>query len=189
MPLQSAFFETDPVTCARNLIGCELTCDHCAGIIVETEAYAVENDPACHTFHRPSAREFVARHPPGTAYVYLNYGMYWLANVLVKSNDQALGFVLIRALQPTRGIDLMRKRRRKEPITELCSGPGKLTIALNINDRDHGSSFTTGTRLAINQLNKPNTILTGPRIGISKAKDLPWRFGLATSPHLSQPFL
>src|SRR3989442_1494671 len=100
--LPRAFFQQDPLTCARELIGCELVWNECAGIVVETEAYAALDDEACHTFMRPSAREFVARHEPGAAYVYLNYGMHWLLNVLVKNGAQE-GFVLFRALHPTRG--------------------------------------------------------------------------------------
>ena len=91
-----------PLECARALIGCELSWNDCAGLIVETEAYAVINDEACHTFSRPSTRAFVERHPAGTAYVYLNYGVHWLLNVLVKGGPED-GIILIRALEPTRG--------------------------------------------------------------------------------------
>src|SRR5688500_4492842 len=108
--LGRGFFQRDPITCARELIGCELVWNDCSGIIVETEAYAALGDEACHTFARPSARAFVAHHKPGAAYVYFNYGMYWLFNVLVKGGTED-GFVLIRALEPVRGIDLMQQRR------------------------------------------------------------------------------
>ncbi|MDP9291506.1 MAG: DNA-3-methyladenine glycosylase, partial [Verrucomicrobiota bacterium] len=129
--LRRSFFERDPVACASELIGCELEWDGCAGVIVETEAYSTIDDEACHTFMRPSAREFVAQHKAGTAYVYLNYGMHWLLNALVKNGDED-GFVLIRALEPKRGIDEMKKRRSLENLTRLCSGPGKLTQALAV---------------------------------------------------------
>ena len=127
MMIDRSFFQRDPVTCARELVGCELRWKQCAGIVVETEAYAAVNDEACHTFARPSAREFIARHRAGTAYVYLNYGMYWLLNVLVKGGAKD-GFVLIRALEPTLGLDVMTQRRlahRKTRIVQphaLCSG-------------------------------------------------------------------
>ena len=102
-PLERSFFERDPVLCARELIGCTFGFGSTSGIIVETEAYTAEGDPACHTWKRPTAREFVASNPPGTAYVYLNYGMHWLFNFLVKGGERD-GFVLIRALEPAQGI-------------------------------------------------------------------------------------
>src|SRR5690606_12580853 len=101
--LSRDFFSRDPVQCARELIGAELIWDECRARIVETEAYAAEGDPACHTFSRPSARNFVESHPPGVAYVYLNYGVHWLFNILVKG-PKACGFVLFRALEPISGL-------------------------------------------------------------------------------------
>ena len=92
-PLARSFFERDPVLCARELIGCTLGLEGAFGVIVETEAYAAEGDPACHTWKRHGARDFVARNDPGTAYVYLNYGMHWLFNLLVKGGERD-GFVL-----------------------------------------------------------------------------------------------
>jgi DNA-3-methyladenine glycosylase len=129
--LPRTFFQRDPVTCARELIGCQLVWNSCAGIVVETEAYTATGDEASHTFVRPSARAFVAKHEAGAAYVYFNYGMYWLFNVLVKGGTGD-GFVLIRALQPTRGLPAMRQRRfpklaaaaKPKPPDSLCSGPG-----------------------------------------------------------------
>ncbi len=176
-----AFFQRDPVTCARELIGCELVWKSCAGIIVETEAYAALGDEACHTFARPSARAFIANHPPGAAYVYFNYGMYWLLNVLVKGGTED-GFVLIRAIEPTRGIPLMH-RRRFPPIADprpahyLCSGPGKLTIALGVDGRDHGRDLCGSRRIGF-RLAQPTCTrwVSDVRIGISKAAHLPWRF-------------
>src|SRR5579884_4467702 len=104
------FFQRDPVTCARELIGAELVWGECSGIVVETEAYAALNDEAAHTFTRPSARSFIERNQAGAAYVYWNYGMHWMLNVLVKG--EANGFVLIRALEPRRGVELMKKDRK-----------------------------------------------------------------------------
>ncbi len=175
------FFQRDPLTCARELIGCELVWNECAGIIVETEAYAAINDEACHTFARPSAREFIATHRAGAAYVYFNYGMYWLLNVLVKGGAED-GFVLFRAIEPTRGADLMRTRRlakRRSPLAHphgLCSGPGKLTIALGIDGRDHGRDLCAGGEVGFRRATQSLPVIADVRIGISKAAHLPWRF-------------
>lgn len=188
VPLVREFFQRDPLTCARELIGCKLLWRGCGGIIVETEAYSVQNDEACHTFRRPASRRFVNDHPPGTAYVYLNYGVHWLLNFLVKGGSEN-GFVLIRALDPTSGIPEMRKRRKTNTLTRLCSGPGKLTHALGIGGKEHGLDFLSGESLSILQYPPAAAIGQGPRIGISKATELPWRFVLSESPHLSAPLL
>src|SRR6266550_1260210 len=115
------FFRRDPLSCARELIGAELGWGECAGIIVEVEAYAALNDEAAHTFTRPTARAFIERNKPGAAYVYFNYGVHWMLNVLVKGEEN--GFVLIRALEPRRGIERMKKRRGLSDMKSLCSGP------------------------------------------------------------------
>jgi 3-methyladenine DNA glycosylase Mpg len=117
----------------RLMVGVELVWHGCSGIIVETEAYAVEGDPACHTASRPSAREFVKSRPPGAAYVYFNYGMYWLFNLLVKGGDRD-GLILIRALEPRKGVSNTCKAAAvARKFLELCSGPGKLAQALAID--------------------------------------------------------
>src|ERR1700726_541554 len=108
--IDRSFFKTDPLSCAQSLVGCELIWGGTAGRIVETEAYAEHGDQASHTFLRRGAREFVETHLPGTLYVYLNYGVHWLLNFLVKGGS-ANGFVLIRALEPTGGCNLMTRRR------------------------------------------------------------------------------
>src|ERR1700731_5492164 len=113
------FFRRDPLSCARELVGAELVWEQCAGIIVEVEAYAAVNDEAAHTFTRPSARAFIERNKPGTAYVYFNYGVHWILNVFVKGGRMN-GFVLIRALEPQGGVALMRRRRGIEDIRKLC---------------------------------------------------------------------
>lgn len=184
--LDPSFFEKHPVECARRLIGAEFRWDGCAGRIVETEAYAAEGDPACHTFFRPSARSFVEKKPPGTAYVYLNYGVHWLFNVLVRGAE-ASGFVLFRALEPTGGLLLMERRRCRKKAEELCSGPGRLTQALDISGEDHGAAFLGGKARGI-RLSAPSGVLSGPRIGISRGTDLPWRFGAPECRHLSRRF-
>ena len=104
--LRASFFKRDPIACARELIGAELIWDDCSGILVEAEAYAAIDDEAAHTFTRPSARSFIERNRAGAAYVYFNYGMHWMLNVLVKG--KANGFVLIRALEPRKGIERMK---------------------------------------------------------------------------------
>src|ERR1700682_3153234 len=134
--LRASYFRRDPLTCARELIGTELVWGRCSGIVVETEAYNATNDEAAHTFTRPSARAFIERNKAGAAYIYFNYGVHWMLNVLVKGGALD-GFVLIRALVPRRGISLMQKRRGVEDEKRLCSGPGKLTQALDITDRHH----------------------------------------------------
>ena len=180
-----SFFERDPLTCAAALIGCELVWDGCSGIIVETEAYSAKDDEACHTFARKGAREFVAAHKPGAAYVYLNYGIHWLLNVLVKGAGGAEGFVLIRALQPARGIAKMRRRRLQQNITALCSGPGKLSEALAVRGSDHGIDLCAGGGKGFLEPTRPVVVVSGMRIGISKAAHLPWRFLLKDSPFVS----
>ena len=176
LKLHSSFFEQDPVASAKNLVGKRLVHGRCSGIIVETEAYAAENDEAAHTFNRPSARKFITNHEAGSAYVYLNYGMYWLANVLIKGN-QGHGFVLIRAIRPEKGITTMQRRRATKDVKNLCSGPGKLTIALNINGDHHGQSFTKKTsKFWFEDTNEKIRIISDRRIGISRSKDLLWRF-------------
>lgn len=186
-----AFFQRDPLACARELIGCELVWNDCTGLVVETEAYAAVNDEACHTFLRPSARAFIATHQAGTAYVYLNYGMHWLLNVLVK-NGAADGFVLLRALEPTRGIELMRTRRRSKfktelPLPGLCSGPGKLAQALGVRGSDHGRDLCAGPNIGFATCLTNARTVADVRIGISKAAHLPWRFLLAGSEYVSVP--
>ena len=176
MQISSNFFDKDPVSAAKALVGKRLVCGECSGIVVETEAYAAENDKAAHTFTKPSARDFIKNHNAGTAYIYLNYGMYWLANVLIKGK-KGNGFILIRAIRPDKGIDLMIKRRGMKKIKDLCSGPGKLTIALNIGRDDHGKSFSENPKKFWFEETKEKTIVTSDkRIGISRSKSLPWRF-------------
>jgi len=183
--LPREFFQRDPLTVARELIGCELVCGECAGIIVETEAYAAEGDEACHTFFRPSTRAFIAAHEAGSAYIYFNYGMYWLLNALVKGGSMD-GFALIRAVEPRRGLDLMRERREKLAQRELCSGPGKLTQAFGITGAEHGDSLCGGDPIRLQQRREHAEVETCLRVGIRKSAHLPWRFLLKGSPLVSK---
>ncbi len=190
--IERTFFQRDPLTCARELIGCELVWKGCAGIVVETEAYAAVNDAACHTFARPSARAFVERHRAGAAYVYFNYGMYWLLNVLVKGGSED-GFVLFRAIEPVRGVAAMTRRRlahRKTKLAHprmLCSGPGKLAIALGVDGSDHGRDLCAAKMIGFRAPAQPVAVVEDVRIGISKAAHLPWRFLLRDSAYVSVP--
>ena len=176
------FFTQSPVECARGLVGCELVWGACSGIVVESEAYAAEGDPACHTFTRPSARAFVARHRAGTAYVYLNYGMHWMLNVLTKGEE--VGFVLIRAIEPRRGLRAIQKRRGDKKGRHLTGGPGRLAAALGVTGVHHGADFCSSPRRCF-VAGAPAKVIADGRIGISRAQDLPWRFSLADSPFVS----
>ena len=185
--LKEDFFSRHPLVCAADLIGCELRWDRCSGRIVETEAYAATGDEACHTFLRRGAQKFVDVHDAGTAYIYLNYGIHWLLNVLIKGEMD--GFVLIRALEPKEGVPLMQARRKLDEATKLCSGPGKLTQACAIPATFHGSSLCDDPRRAF--YGRPPGepvpgIISDVRIGISRAADLPWRFLAQGSRHLSK---
>ncbi|MBE2180101.1 MAG: DNA-3-methyladenine glycosylase [Chthoniobacterales bacterium] len=180
------FFTQPPVECARALVGCELVWGRCSGLVVECEAYAEHGDPACHTFSRPSAREFVARHRAGAAYVYFNYGMHWMLNVLVKGD--ANGFVLLRAIEPRRGLAAMMKRRGGRSGRELTGGPGRLAAALGVTGRDHGRDFCVSPGRCFLAGDRVE-VVADARIGISRAKELPWRFSMADSPFVSVPWL
>ncbi len=182
--IERAFFRRDPISCARDLIGCTLIWEECSGVIVETEAYSAVNDEASHTFSRPSARDFVAAHLPGTAYVYFNYGVHWMLNVLVKEGGEN-GFVLFRAIEPRRGIAAMEERRRQEKRTALCSGPGKLAQALAVTKADHGRDLCGGSSVGFCEREGPVEVLADTRIGISRSAHLPWRFLLKDSPYVS----
>lgn len=167
-------------------MGCSLSWGECKGIIVETEAYLATGDEACHTFSRPSTREFVARNMPGTAYVYLNYGMYWLFNVLVKGGQGGAedGFVLIRAVEPTHGIEIMRERRGQHSLHALCSGPGKLTQAFGITGVDHGEDLCQG-KVGFRRRGETVEVETDVRVGINRSAHLPWRFLMKGSSFVS----
>lgn len=182
--LKRPFFERDPVACARELIGCRLTWGFLSGVVVETEAYDAQGDEACHTAFRPSARAFVANHQAGAAYVYFNYGVHWMLNVLVKG--RRLGFVLIRALEPIEGIERMKKRRGVRDLKQLCSGPGKLTKALGVGGMHHGKDLCSDTDFSFSLGPCDQIVVSSLRIGISRGVELPWRFYAAGNPHVSK---
>ncbi|MES2475423.1 MAG: DNA-3-methyladenine glycosylase [Verrucomicrobiota bacterium] len=184
--LTAAFFTRDPVTCARELVGSIFHWHGCSGRIVETEAYAEVGDEACHTWNRPGARRFVESHAPGDAYVYLNYGVHWLFNFLVKGREGA-GFVLLRAVEPIDGLETMRRRRPGIPDRLLGAGPGRLTRAFGISGADHGIHFLDDPEGGVIR-GSAVELVAGGRVGISRAAERPWRFGEAASPSLSRKF-
>lgn len=174
-------------TVARQLIGMRLLVHGVGGVIVETEAYDHE-DPASHSFSGPTPRNAAMFGPPARLYVYRSYGIHWCLNLVCREPGHGAG-VLIRALAPTEGLELMRARRGLDNVRLLCAGPGRLGQALGI-DRSFNGLRLDAPPLALIAPEPPRdfAVLTGPRIGISKAVDRPWRFGLAGSPFLSRPF-
>ncbi|MDQ3721297.1 MAG: DNA-3-methyladenine glycosylase [Actinomycetota bacterium] len=172
---------------ARELVGCVLRHGQTAGRIVEAESYH-ESEPACHAHVGLTARTHTLFRAPGVAYVYRSYGIHALLNAVCEPEGVGAA-VLIRALEPLEGLDLMRERRGLARLGDLCSGPGKLTQALGIGLGLNGSSLLGGP---IEIEPRPEAapaprMLTGPRIGITKAADLPWRFCDADSRHVSRP--
>lgn len=175
----------DAPTVARALIGCTVLVDGIGGRIVETEAYD-RDDPASHTFGGPSGRNAAMFGPPGHAYIYRSYGLHWCFNIVCREDGHGAG-VLIRALEPTEGIETMRARRGMTNDRLLCAGPGRLTQALAISQGHYGLSVFAPP-FALIAPSGPVDVIAGPRIGISKAIDLPWRFGERGSPYVSKPF-
>ena len=183
--VRASFFKRDPLTCARELIGTELVWGECSGRVVEVEAYAAIDDEAAHTFTRPSARSFIERNKAGSAYVYFNYGVHWMLNVLVKGD--ANGFVLIRAVEPHRGVELMKRRRGVDHVRRLCSGPGRLTQAFAITGRHHEMNLCSDPRHCfVRSANARADVVADARIGITRSAHLPWRFTLRGSPFVSR---
>lgn len=180
LPFSERIAGLDAVALARRLIGATLLVRGAGGTIIETEAYG-RDDPASHSFRGPTRRNASMFGPAGHAYVYRSYGIHLCLNVVAGPGEA----VLIRALAPQTGIELMRSRRRGSPL--LCSGPGRLAEALGIRPEDDGAPFD-GTDFSIALPGTTPDLLVGPRIGISKAQDLPWRFGLAGVTGLSRPF-
>jgi DNA-3-methyladenine glycosylase len=181
--LAPAFFERDAAAVARDLIGCSLLADGVGGRIVETEAYA-EWEPACHAHVGMTERTRILFGPAGRAYVYLSYGVHQLFNV-VTGVEGAGAAVLIRALEPTRGVELMRGRRPERQDRELCAGPGRLTAALAIGAESNGADLEEGGIGLLGRDGLSAELVAGPRIGISKAVELPWRYCERDSPWLS----
>lgn len=172
--------ELDAIAMASRLIGATLLVDGVGGLIVETEAYT-RDDPASHSFRGPTRANKAMFGPPWHTYVYRSYGLHWCFNIVAAGH----GAVLIRALAPEHGIKQMIARRGSA--ARLCSGPGCLSQALGITSAHDGLSLAKPPFMVVAPTSQPN-LVCGPRIGISKATEQPWRFGLADSPYLSRPF-
>jgi DNA-3-methyladenine glycosylase len=185
MSLAQAFYDRSVHDVARDLIGCVVRHGETAGRIVETESYHMD-EPACHAYVGLTERTQTLFGPPGRAYVYFSYGIHSLLNAVCEREGVGAA-VLIRALEPVDGLDLMRARRGVERTRELCSGPGKLTQALGIDLSLNGSSLTDGPVSVLGRAAEPRIVI-GERIGITKAADLPWRFCDADSAHVSRPW-
>ena len=185
--LDEAFFARSVAQVAPDLIGCTLLVDGVGGTIVETERYQ-QDDPASHSFRGPGGRAAVMFGPPGRVYAYCIYGLHWCANLVCEPEGEGAA-VLLRAIAPEHQLGAMRARRGALPDQLLCAGPGRLAQALGMDrDLNDTSATDTGARVAVHARRRDVEIVAGPRIGISLATDLPWRFGLAGSPYLSKPF-
>ena len=182
--MRAALFTRPVLVLARDLLGMTLLVDGVGGVIVETEAYG-RDDPASHSVNGPTPRNRAMFGPPGRAYVYRSYGIHWCFNVVGGTGPGSA--VLVRALEPTLGLGAMRARRGLDEPRRLCAGPGRLCQALGL-DAAHDGLALDAAPFALLPRDATPTIVAGPRIGISRAADLPWRFGVAGSRFLSRPF-
>jgi DNA-3-methyladenine glycosylase len=184
--LDTEFFARSVHTVARELVGCRLFHAGCGGTIVETESYE-RDDPACHAYVGLTKRTEVLFGPPGRAYVYLSYGIHSLLNAVAEPDGEAAA-VLIRALEPSAGLEAMRARRGERPDADLCSGPGKLTEALGVGLDANGADLSHDPFLLLSpEPGWSGRVITGPRVGITKAVERPWRFSLKGSRFVSRP--
>jgi len=184
-PLRAADFRHSSADMAHALIGAVLLVDGVGGRIVETEAYD-HDDAASHSFGGPTPRNAVMFGLPGHAYVYRSYGIHWCLNFVCREKGHGAG-VLIRAIEPLQGLDTMRERRGLDDVRLLCAGPGRVGQALGITREQNGMALD---KPPFQVFGAPHgtPVIRGPRIGISKAVGVPWRFGLAGSRFLSRPF-
>lgn len=193
-PLDAAFYARDVVEVARDLLGCLLVHGPTVGRIVETEAYH-QTEGACHAWRpppaapRPTERTAALFGPPGRAYVYRSYGIHTMLNAVCEPEGVAAA-VLVRAVEPVLGLELMRERRPGRPDRELVAGPGRLTLALGVRMEHDGADLVAGpVRIAGREPGaRPVEIVAGPRIGITRATELSWRFADASSPDVSRPW-
>ena len=190
LPLGPEFYARDTVRVARDLLGCVLQTKvrgaETSGRIVEVEAYVGPHDPAAHGYgNRRSARNDKLFGPPGTAYVYFIYGMHWCFNAVTEQEGFPAA-VLIRALEPLAGREVMQRRRRTDDPRGLCAGPGRLCQALGINQRLNGVSLSSDRLRILPADSKRKRVIASRRVGITKAAEWPLRFSLAGSPWLSR---
>lgn len=178
-PYPACFFDRSAPQVAPDLVGAWLQVGACAGVVTEVEAYT-RDDPASHSYRGPTPRNGSMFGPPGRAYVYRSYGIHWCLNVVCRTGDA----VLIRAIDPQTGLSEMALRRGG--VQPLTLGPGRLAQALGITGQDDGRPFDASDFHLAPAVALP--LVAGPRIGITRARDLPWRFGAAGSSHLSRPF-
>ena len=183
--LRRAFFARSVHEVAPDLIGATLLVDGIGGRIVEVEAYH-HTEPAAHSFRGPTRRNAVMFGPPGYAYVYRSYGIHWCVNFVCEPEGSASA-VLIRAMEPTVGLRTMRRRRHTTDERLLCSGPGRLCEALGVTGKHSGLALDQPP-FELFARGDPVDVVAGPRIGITKAIELPWRYGLKGSRFLSKPF-
>ncbi|GGA60648.1 DNA-3-methyladenine glycosylase [Pelagibacterium lentulum] len=176
------FFDNDVVSVGRALIGAKLEANGVAGIIVETESYALD-DPASHSFVGQTPRNAAMFGPPGTIYVYRSYGIHWCFNLVCRPGHA----VLIRALEPTDGLETIKRRRNTDVLQRLCTGPGRVGQALATTPEHNGLPIWSAP-FGLQPAQKRVEIVSGPRIGISRATEKPWRFGLKGSRFHSKPF-
>ncbi|QLH02632.1 DNA-3-methyladenine glycosylase [Nitrosopumilus cobalaminigenes] len=178
--LPREFYSKDTVTVARNLLGKKIVRKigriEISGIITETEAYRHKDDPASHAFSKMTDRNKIMFGEIGSAYVYFTYGMYFCFNIVAKTPKIAAGAVLIRAIEPLKGIEIMQKNRGSVNLKNLTNGPAKLAQALDITKEHYGIDLTKKSEIYIAQGIKPKEIIASPRIGISKAADKLWNF-------------
>jgi DNA-3-methyladenine glycosylase len=188
--VNAAFYARPVLEVARDLIGCVVVHGRCSGVIVEAEAYH-QSEPAAHSYGGVRGRNAKLFGPPGAAYVYRSYGIHACFNAVCEPEGVGAA-VLIRALEPLEGLEVMRARRGPVRDADLCSGPGKLTQALGIDLKMNGTGLLGDGPIRIDPPPAGRSaprILTGVRVGITKAAELPWRFAAADSPYVSRPRL
>jgi DNA-3-methyladenine glycosylase len=186
--LAPSFYDRPVVEVAQDLVGCVVEHGGCAGVIVETEAYH-HSEPACHAYVGLTARTSVLFNDPGKAYIYRSYGIHALLNAVCEHREVGAA-VLIRALEPIEGIAQMHARRGVVKEVDLCNGPGKLTQALGVDLELNNTNLFEGPILIHPREDgwKDPKLVAGPRIGITKAVELPWRFSVASNRYVSRPW-
>lgn len=184
LELGQALSWTDVHAVARGLIGATFLVDGVGGIVVEVEAYQPD-DPASHAYRGPTSRNRSMFGPPGHLYVYRSYGVHWCANVVCGEEGVGMG-ALLRALQPTHGLERMQVRRGLDDSLLLCAGPGRLTQALGLTGAHDGLALDRPP-FELRLPPRPADVVCSPRVGISQAREIPWRYSLSGSPFVSRP--